>query len=124
MGAAWAGAIAFFITMINRLYFATALLPSISKTILRTLFCSVVATTAGIALGAVAVFRMESVGARLLVGGPMIAIGVTGVMLILSPHLRNELSQLFVSVRARRRGMGFEPSSGVELGRWMAALPC
>lgn len=103
VGAAWAGTIAFFVTMINRLYFAATLLPNTSKTILRTLLCSVVATAVGIALGALAVLRLESIVGRLLIGGSMIAIGVTGVMLLLSPHLRNELLRLFSSFNARIR---------------------
>jgi hypothetical protein len=45
--ATWAAAIAYFITMINRLYFATF---NISKPTLQTILCSVVAW-AGIALG-------------------------------------------------------------------------
>jgi O-antigen/teichoic acid export membrane protein len=94
VGAAWAGAIAFFITMINRLNFASALLPNISKTILRTLLCSVVATGAGIALGALAILRVESPAGRFLAGGAVIAIAVTGVMLLLSPQLRTELLRL------------------------------
>ena len=101
VGAAWAGTIAFFITMVNRLYFASSLLPNISKTIRRILLCSVVATAAGIALSAPAIFSVENVAARLLVGGSMIAIGVTGVMLVLLPELRLELSRLFLAVKTR-----------------------
>jgi O-antigen/teichoic acid export membrane protein len=99
VGAAWAGTVAFFITMINRVYFATVLLPNISRTILQTLLCSVAATVAGIGLGAVAIFRMENITARLLVGGSVIAIGVTGVMLLLSPQLRTELLRLFSALK-------------------------
>ena len=103
VGAAWAGTIAFFITMINRLYFAAALLPNVSKTIMRTLLCSVVATGLGVALGALSILRVESVAGRLLVGGSVIAIVVTGALLILLPELRVELSQLFSSVQARTK---------------------
>ena len=103
VGAAWAGTIAFFITMINRLYFAVTLLPNISKTIMRTLLCGVVATGAGVALGAIAILRVESVAGRLLLGGSLITIAVMGVLTVLSPELRAELSQLFVSVKARMR---------------------
>jgi lipopolysaccharide exporter len=101
VGAAWAGTIAFFITMINRLYFAAALLPNTSKTILRTLLCSVVASGAGIVLGTLAIQRAETVAGRLSVGGSVIAIVVTGVMLVLSPELRVELLRLFSSFNAR-----------------------
>lgn len=107
VGAAWAGTIAFFITMINRLYFAAVLLPNISKTIMRTLLCSVVATSVGVALGALAILRIESVVGRLLVGGSVLAIAVTGVLLLLSPELRAELSQLVSS----RGAAGASPPS-------------
>jgi O-antigen/teichoic acid export membrane protein len=103
VGAAWAGTIAFFVAMINRLYIATSLLPNISKTILRTILCSVAAVGAGVGLGALAILRVESVTGRFLVGGAVIAIVVTGVMMVLSPQLRAEMSQLFWSARARRR---------------------
>ena len=103
VGAAWAGTIAFFITMINRLYFAVTLLPNISKTIRRTLLGGVVATGAGVALGAIAILRVESLSGRLLLGGSVITIAVTGVLTVLSPELRAELSQLVVSVKARMR---------------------
>ena len=103
VGAAWAGTIAFFIAMINRLYFATALLPNISKTILQTLLCSVVATGVGTALGALAILRLESAAARLLMGGSVIAIGVTGAMLLLSAQLRTELLRLLSTLKGRMR---------------------
>jgi O-antigen/teichoic acid export membrane protein len=104
VGAAWAGAIAFFIAMLNRLYSASNLLPDISRTILRTLAGSVVATGAGIALGALAIFSLEQIAARLLIGGGMITIGVTGMMLALSPHLRAEFSRLLSALQARLPG--------------------
>lgn len=103
VGAAAAGAIAFFITMINRLRVASSLLPNISKTLLRTVLSSVAACALGIALGALAIPTAESVLGRLLLGGLVIAIVVTGVMLILSPLLRVELSRLFSSVNSRIR---------------------
>jgi O-antigen/teichoic acid export membrane protein len=98
-GAAWAGAIAFFVTMINRLCFAGVLLPNISKTIRRTVFCSVAATVVGIAIGALAIFRLENIVARLLLGSGVIAFVVTGVMLVLLPDLRVELSRLLAAVK-------------------------
>ena len=103
VGAAWAGTIAFFVAMINRLYIATSLLPNISKTILRTILCSVAAVGAGVGLGALAILRVESVTGRFLVGGAVIAIVVTGVMMVLSPQLRAEMSQLFWLVKARAK---------------------
>jgi O-antigen/teichoic acid export membrane protein len=102
-GAAWAGSIAFFFTMINRLYFAMALLPNVSKTILRTILCTVVAIAAGVALGALSILRLENVAGRFLAGGSVIAIVVPGVMLLLSPQLRLELLRLFWSSNARTR---------------------
>jgi len=103
VGAAWAGTIAFFVTMINRLYFATALLPNVSKTILRTILCSVVAIGAGIALGALSILKVENVAGRLLAGGSVIAIVVPGVLLLSSPPLRAELLRLFSAFNARMR---------------------
>lgn len=103
VGAAWAGTIAFFVTMINRLYFATALLPNVSKTILRTILCSVVAIAAGVALGALSILGLENVAGRFLAGGSVIAIVVPGVMLLLSPQLRVELLRLFSGFNARIR---------------------
>jgi lipopolysaccharide exporter len=101
VGAAWAGAIAFFVTMINRLYFAAVLLPNVSKTILRAILSSVIAIGVGIALGALAVLRVENVAGRFLAGGSVIAIVVPGVMLLLLPGLRVELRRLFSSVQLR-----------------------
>jgi O-antigen/teichoic acid export membrane protein len=109
LGAATAGAIAFMITMINRLRVASSLLPNISKTLLRTVSSSAVACALGTGLGALAISTVESVPGRLLLGGSVIAIVVTGVMLVLSPQLRNELSRLLFSVDARLRvGNGAE----------------
>ena len=103
VGAAWAGTIAFFVTMINRLYFATALLPNVSKTILRTILCSVVAIAAGFALGTLSILRLENVASRFLAGGSVIAVVVPGVMLLLSSQLRVELLRLFSAFYARIR---------------------
>jgi hypothetical protein len=85
--------------MINRLCFAGVLLPNISKTIRRTVFCSVAATVVGIAIGALAIFRLENIVARLLLGSGVIAFVVTGVMLVLLPDLRVELSRLLAAVK-------------------------
>ena len=103
VGAAWAGTIAFFVTMINRLYFATALLPNVSKTILRTILCSVVAIATGFALGTLSILRLENVASRFLAGGSVIAVVVPGVMLLLSSQLRVELLRLFSAFYARIR---------------------
>jgi O-antigen/teichoic acid export membrane protein len=103
LGAAWAGTIAFFVTMINRLYFATALLPNVSKTILRTMWCCALAIAAGFALGTLSILRLENVAGRFLAGGSVIAIVVPGVMLLLSSQLRVELLRLFSSFNARIR---------------------
>ena len=104
VGAAWAGTIAFFITMINRLYFACVLLPNISKTIWRTVLCSLIATGVGIALGALGILGVENIVTRLLVGGSIIAVTVTAVMLLLSPQLRVELSRVFAFINAAKQG--------------------
>jgi O-antigen/teichoic acid export membrane protein len=100
-GAAWAGAIAFFITMINRVYFAITLLPDIAQTIRRTILCSLLATAVGIGLGMLAVGRFEMITARLLVGGSVIALAVTGLMLLLLPQLRQQTWQLLASAKRR-----------------------
>jgi O-antigen/teichoic acid export membrane protein len=100
LGAAWAGAIAFSVTMINRVYFATALLPAIAKTIRRTILGSVIATAVGITLGGLAVIGMENAVARLLLGGAVIAIAVSGAMWVLLPELRREARQIFTAVKS------------------------
>lgn len=99
MGAAWAGAIAFFVMMINRLRVAASLLPNISSSLLRTVLSAMVASALGVALGKLALQTVESVPARLLLGGSVIAVVVTGVKLVLSPQLRAELSRLLSSFR-------------------------
>jgi O-antigen/teichoic acid export membrane protein len=101
LGAAGAGAIAFFITMINRLRVASSLLPNISKTLIRTVLSSVVACALGTALSAFAILLVKSVIGRLLIGGSVIALVVTGVMLVLSPQVRAESSRLFFWFNAR-----------------------
>ncbi len=106
-GAAWAGAIAFFVTMVNRVYFATMLLPDIAKTIRRTILYSMVATAVGIALGTLAVMKIEKVAARLLLGGTLITLVVSMMMFMLLPTLRKEARQLFTLLKTRTK-----PSSG------------
>jgi len=93
-GAAWAGGIAFFLMMINRMRAAVAILPNISQTIVRTVLSAVLACALGTALGALVIRTLESTPARLLLGGVVIAVVVSGVMLALSPQLRLELSRL------------------------------
>jgi O-antigen/teichoic acid export membrane protein len=95
LGAAWAGAIAFFVMMINRLRVAVNLLPDISNTMLRTVLSAIAACAIGVGLGALVIRTMESVPVRLLLGGSVIAIVVSGVMLALLPQLRVELSRVF-----------------------------
>jgi O-antigen/teichoic acid export membrane protein len=102
-GAAWAGAIAFFITMINRAYFATTLLPDIAQAIRRTILCSAIATAMGAVLGTLAIMNVENIMLRLLLGGSVIAIVVSGTTLVLLPQLKRELSQLFRLMKARTK---------------------
>jgi O-antigen/teichoic acid export membrane protein len=102
-GAAWAGAIAFFVTMINRAYFATTLLPDIAHTIRRTILYSIIATAVGVVLGSLAVMKIESIAGRLLLGGSAIAFAVTSVMLFLLPQLRKEVWRLFTLVKRRTK---------------------
>lgn len=94
-GAAAAGAIAFFVMMINRLRVASALLPDISKDLLQTVLSAVVAGALAVGAGAIALRTIASVPGRLVTGGLVIAIVVTGVMWMLSPRLRAELLRLF-----------------------------
>jgi lipopolysaccharide exporter len=100
-GAAWAGAIAFFVTMINRVYFATTLLPDIAQTIRRSILYSIVATVVGVVLGSLAVMKIENVVGRFLLGGSVIGIAVSGMMLLVLPQLRKEVWQLLGSLRQR-----------------------
>lgn len=102
-GAAWAGAIAFFVTMINRAYFATALLPDIAQAIRRTILCSAIATAMGAALGMFAIMNIENIMVRLLLGGSVIGVVVSGMTLVLLPQLRREVSHLFTSVKTRTK---------------------
>ena len=95
VGAATAGAIAFGIMMVNRLRAAASLLPNISRILLRTVLSAVVACALGVLLAAFAVRTVASIPGRLLLGGAMIALVVSGVMCLLSPHLRSELSRVF-----------------------------
>ncbi|HEV7680858.1 MAG TPA: oligosaccharide flippase family protein [Pyrinomonadaceae bacterium] len=97
LGAAWAGAIAFFVMMINRLRVAINLLPDISSTILRTVLSAIAACALGVALGEVLLRSVASISGRLLSGSAVIAVTVTGAMLALSPQLRVELSRLLHS---------------------------
>jgi O-antigen/teichoic acid export membrane protein len=93
-GAAWAGTIAFFIAMINRLRVVCVLLPDVAQRIQWTLLHGLGATMAGLALGSLGIPRLQHNVTRLLIGGAMVTIGVTGTMLALSAHLRAELRLL------------------------------
>ncbi len=98
VGAAWAGAIAFFVMMVNRLRVAASLLPNIAGVLVRIVLSATVACALGVGMGALAVSAVESVVGRLLSGGAVVAIVVTGVMLILSAELRTELWRLLASI--------------------------
>lgn len=104
VGAAWAGAIAFFVTMINRLRVAAALLPDIAGVIVRTVLSAAIACALGTTLAALAITNIESVSGRLLLGGSVSAAVVTVVMSILSPELRKELRRLFLSAQQSQNG--------------------
>jgi O-antigen/teichoic acid export membrane protein len=97
LGAAWAGAAAFFIVMINRLRVAASLLPNIAEMLVRTVFSAATACALGITAGTLAIATIESVLGRLLIGSLVIATVVTAVMPSLSPELRAELRRLFSS---------------------------
>ena len=95
VGAAWAGAIAFLIVMINRLRVAASLLPNVAAMLVRTVLSAAAACALGITAGTLAIATIESVLGRLLIGSLVIGIVVTVVMPILSPELRTELRRLF-----------------------------
>jgi len=101
LGAAAASAIAFFVMMVNRLRVAAALLPNIAGLLVRTVLSAAFAGALGVGLGALATGAVENVLARLLLGGSVIAIVVAGVMLLLTPSLRTELSRL-IATNSRR----------------------
>lgn len=108
-GAAWAGAIAFFVMMINRLRVAASLLPNVAGLLLRTVLSATAACALGVGLGALAIGAVEGVLARLLLGGSVIAVVVAGVMLSLSAELRTEVLRLLAALTsgtsvARSRG--------------------
>jgi O-antigen/teichoic acid export membrane protein len=100
IGAAWAGGIAFFVMLVNRLRVAASLLPNIAGVLVRIVFSAVVACALATALGTVAIGLVGRVTARLVLGGSVSAVVVAAVMLLLSPELRAELSRL----RASRAG--------------------
>jgi len=99
VGAAWAGAVAFFVVMINRLRVAASLLPNVSGMLVRTVMAAAVACALGVTGGMLALAAIESVLGRLLIGSSAIASVVASVMVILSPELRRELRRLFSSTQ-------------------------
>jgi PST family polysaccharide transporter len=101
VGAAWAGAIAFFVMMINRLRVAASLLPNVAGVLLRTVLSATAACALGVGLGAFVIGAVGSVLARLLLGGSVVTVVVAGVMLILTPSLRTELLR-FIAGNSRR----------------------
>lgn len=94
VGAAWAGAIAFFVMMVNRLRVAASLLPNIAGMLVGTVLSAAAACALGVGMGALAIETVERVVWRLLLGGSVIAVVVTGVMLALLPGLRTEVWRL------------------------------
>ena len=104
VGAAWAGAAAFFVAMINRLRVAASLLPNVAGMLVRTVVAAAVACALGITLGALAIERIESVLGRLLLGSSVIAAVVAAVIPLLSPELRTELRRLFSSAQQVQNG--------------------
>jgi len=99
VGAAWAGAAAFFVVMINRLRVAASLLPNVAEMLVRTVLSAAAACALGITAGTLAIATIESVLGRLLIGSLVIATVVAAVMPILSPELRTELRRLFSSTQ-------------------------
>jgi hypothetical protein len=94
-GAAWAGAAAFFVVMINRLRVAGSLLPNVAGMLVRTVLAAAMACALGITAGTFAIASIEIVVGRLFLGSLVIALVAGSVMLILSPELRTELRRLF-----------------------------
>jgi O-antigen/teichoic acid export membrane protein len=94
-GAASALAIVYFITMVNRVRLVLSLLPEASGIIIRTLLSAIAAVMLGAALGASVIYAVEGMLPRLLFGGAVVLIVVGTSMLVLSPQLREELSQIY-----------------------------
>jgi len=103
-GAAWAGAAAFFVVMINRLRIAASLLPNVAGMLVRTVLSAAIACALGITAGTFAIASIESVVGRLFLGSAVIAAVVGSVMPIMSPELRTELRRLFSSVQQVQNG--------------------
>jgi O-antigen/teichoic acid export membrane protein len=99
VGAAWAGAAAFFVVMINRLRVAASLLPNVAGMLVRTVLSAAVACALGITAGTLAISTIESVLGRLLIGSSVIAAVTASVMPVMSPELRTELRRLFSSAQ-------------------------
>jgi len=103
VGAAWAGAIAFSVMMVNRILVAASLLPNIAVGLVRTVLSAAIACVTATILGTVVVRMTGSVPARLLFGGLVMSILVTATMLTLSPPLGIEMRRAFASMKAIKR---------------------
>ena len=103
-GAAWAGAAAFFVVMINRLRVAAWLLPNVAGRLVRITLSAPIACALAITAGTFAIETIESVVGRLVLGGSVIAAVVASVMPIMSPELRTELRRLFSSAQQVKKG--------------------
>jgi O-antigen/teichoic acid export membrane protein len=106
IGAAWAGAIAFFVMMVNRLRVAALLLPDIAGVLVRTVLSAIIACVIGTTMGALAIGTIENVLVRLLFGGSVIAIFAIAAMWILSPQLRIELRRVFAILKTAKQRRG------------------
>jgi O-antigen/teichoic acid export membrane protein len=103
IGAAWAGAIAFFVMMVNRLRVAALLLPDIAGVLVRTVLSASIACVIATTLGALAIGPIGNVLVRFLFGGSVIAISASAVMWILSPQLRIEFRQAFTILKTAKQ---------------------
>ena len=100
-GAAGVGAFAYLVTMTNRVRFARRILPQSSSAILNVILSAAAATGLSVLLGAVVILAIEGVLARVLFGGVTVFIAASATMLSLSPQLRGELSQIYITFSAR-----------------------
>ena len=99
-GAAWAGGLAYFVSMINRLYFVTKLLPNISKKIVQITTYGMLISMLAAATGVLVIGNLESLLPRIITGSLVAIIVVGGMMVVLSADLRAELMRLVSTAKA------------------------
>lgn len=94
VGAAWAGALVYAVTLANRLLLLRGPLPGAYRGLMRAAAATLVAAVAGAACGVAALALVGGAGARLAAGGLSAAAGVTLTLLWAQPSLRAELARV------------------------------